>query len=93
MKIRTTLLTVAIFFIGVACATIYPIPAFNSRVYHPCTDSEAENPVGKLCYSRCVDRNFFTGKCKEWEVDVKDFSDAMTFAKFRAAGFKMAVGL
>lgn len=78
---------------ALACATIYPLPAFVNRTYHPCENDETPDPAGKLCYTRCIDRSFFTKKCKEWEVDVKDFSDPMTFARFRAGGFKMAVGI
>lgn len=94
MKTKITIfLILGLVFFGIACATIYPVPSFNSRIYHPCSDSEVEKPVGKLCYSRCINRGFFSGKCKKWEVDIKDFNNDMTFAKFRAAGFKMAVGL
>ena len=45
----------------VACATIYPLPSFEKRVYHPCADDEVEDPVGKLCFSRCAKRSFFKG--------------------------------
>jgi hypothetical protein len=71
-----------------ACATIYQLPEFVDRRYHFCDDSEVENPVGKLCLSRCIKRATFSDKCKEWETDVRMLSDRLTFLKFRSAGFK-----
>ena len=73
-----------------ACASIYPTPPFERRIYHPCADDEAPDPKGKLCFSKCAKRSFFAGKCKEWETIVEDFNSEK-FYEFRAAGFKMVV--
>lgn len=93
MRVKYFLIGLVSALIISACATIYPFPEFKDRIYHFCSDSEVENPVGKICMSRCIDRKLFSDKCKKWETDVRIISDDPTFYQFRAAGFKCQVGI
>lgn len=64
----------------------------QDKLWRPCQDfevkeSEDRNPVGKFCSKRCTKRTSQLGKCKAWEITVKDFNKPEDFHFFRSSSF------
>ena len=77
--------------VSIACSTVSsPLRKFSKRTYRPCSDDIRDN-VGKFCFRYCKKYKAFgknnSLKCKEWGLDVKDFSDPKDFYAFREGGF------
>lgn len=45
------------------------------------------SPVGLFCFKSCKKFKFLSRKCKQWNYDVKNFSETGTFNMFKSAGF------
>ena len=59
----------------------------QDKMWRPCQDFETKDPIGKLCNRVCTKR--LGKKCKEWKINIKDFSKEEDFLWFRAGAFVM----
>lgn len=62
-----------------------PERKLQDKLYRPCQDFETSNPVGKFCNRVCKKRS--GNKCKDWKVNIMDFSKPDVFKFFRAGSF------
>lgn len=54
----------------------------QDKMYHPCTDEEVGNPLGKFCNRFCQKRSR-RGICQSWKITVKDSMKVEDFNFFR----------
>ena len=57
----------------------------QDKLWRPCQDFEASEPVGKLCNRVCIKR--VNDKCESWKQNLKDFSKKEDFEFFRSSSF------
>ncbi len=91
---KTLIYLTLIFFSLNACARGSKRPDFDVReerkdqdkLWRPCQDSEASEPIGKVCNKVCI-KVKHSGECKEWKINVKNFAEKESFNFYRDAGF------
>ena len=82
--------SILVLVISVACAMggkSYPERKPQDKIWRACEDSETPDPVGKMCNRTCAHERKPGKKCKEFKINIKNFSEREDFLFFRNGAF------